>query len=140
MLLYLLQTRSMKSLLVLIALVAATTIVSGQSKENASPMKSETTTLACKLTTPELQERKRTVIAELKKALIEIVEIENGIKYKFQSTDEIIDRVSTFIKTERLCCDFFDFKLSVAAETGFMWLELSGPKGTVEFVNEEIGF
>jgi hypothetical protein len=127
----------MKLLLTISLLAIATGVAVGQSTSNS---KSMNTSVTCKLTTPELQERKRTVIADLKNSVIERVEIENGIKYKFMSTDEMIDCVSTFIKTERLCCDFFDFKLSVAAETGFMWLELSGPEGTMEFISEEIGF
>ena len=102
-------------------------------------MKTETTKLTCKLTTPELRERKRTVIAELKNSLRERTETDKGVKYKFENSDKMIDLVSGFIKTERLCCDFFDFNLTVSAETGFMWLELSGPKGTKEFIAEEIG-
>src|SRR5205085_11706376 len=101
----------MKTQVVLICSILAASVACGQTKQNTSPMKPESTLLACKLTSPELQERKRTVITDLKKSVIERVEIENGIKYKFMSTDEMIDRVSTFIKTERLCCDFFDFKL-----------------------------
>jgi hypothetical protein len=130
----------MKALSILVSFVLATAIASGQTKENIISMKTGEKSLACKLTTPELQERKRTVIADLKKSLIEKVEMENGIKYKFESTDDLIDRVTSFIKTERLCCDFFDLKLSVATETGYMWLELSGPEGTKEFISEEIGF
>ncbi len=130
----------MKALLAVILFVLSTNLADAQLIEKKATMKTETKTVACKLTTPELQERKRTVIADLKNSLIEKVETKNGIKYKFESTDEMIDRVTTFIKAERLCCDFFDFSLSVAAETGFMWLELSGPDGTKEFINEEIGF
>jgi hypothetical protein len=111
-----------------------------QTKTIESDMKSNDRDVACKLTTPELQERKRTVIAELKSLVLERDETKNGMKYKFNSSDEIIDLVTSFIKTERLCCDFFDFNLNVGAETGFMWLELSGPKGVKEFINEEIGF
>jgi hypothetical protein len=96
--------------------------------------------LSCKLTTPELLERKRTVIAELKSLVRERNEVENGVQYKFESSDKLIDLVSNFIKTERLCCDFFDFNLDVAADTGFMRLTLSGPDGTKEFIKEEIGF
>ena len=69
-----------------------------------------------------------------------LAQVEAGIRYKFDSSDKMLDLISSFTKTERMCCDFFDFTLTVEAETGFMWLELSGPKGTKEFVNEEIGF
>jgi hypothetical protein len=30
--------------------------------------------------------------------------------------------------------------LDVVADTGWMWLELSGPDGTKEFIEKEIGF
>ena len=103
-------------------------------------MKTGSKAVACKLTTPELQERKRTVIAELKKALLDKKETKDGFKYKFESSDELIDKVTTFVKTERLCCEFFDFTVSITSETNEMWLELSGPEGTKKFIAEEIGF
>lgn len=96
--------------------------------------------LTCKLTTPELQERKRTVITELKSLLKERKEETNAVRYKFESTDSNIDLVSSFIKTERLCCDFFEFSLQVESNSEFMWLTLSGPDGVREFIKEEIGF
>ena len=130
----------MKSVFFLFILMAMGTTAYSQGKENAGVTKPGSRDVACKLTTPELQERKRTVIAELKQLLMEKKETDNGIRYKFDSSDKMLDLISSFIKTERMCCDFFDFTVTVEAETGFMWLELSGPKGTKEFVNEEIGF
>jgi len=95
--------------------------------------------LSCKLTTPELQQRKKTIIAELKNQVLEKIETDKGFKYKFQGTDEMLDLLNTFIKTERLCCSFFVFNLTVS-DTMFAWLELSGAKGTKEFIKEEIEF
>lgn len=111
-------------------------------QQNPSTMKdlSERAKLSCKLTTPELQERKRTVIADLKSLLKERKEETNSVLYKFESTDKNIDLVSSFIKTERLCCDFFEFDLSVESGSEFMWLKLSGPEGVKDFIAEEIGF
>lgn len=128
----------MRRLLAAIICACMANAVYGQVKNTS--MKTETKQVACKLTTPELQERKKTVIAELKSLLLEKKETGNGMKYKFEGTNKMIDLVTSFIKTERLCCDFFDFNLSVAAEGGYMWLELSGPEGTKEFIKEEIGF
>lgn len=96
--------------------------------------------LTCKLTTPELQQRKRTVIAGLKDLVTERKEESNAVRYKFECTDKNIDLVSSFIKTERLCCDFFEFSLIVESDSEFMWLTLSGPDGVTEFIKEEIGF
>ena len=101
-------------------------------------MKSETKNIACKLTSAELQARKASVIAELKRAVIEKTETTNGARYKFDGSDTMLDAIINFIKTERQCCSFFDFNVAVDA-TGFIWLELSGPEGTKSFIEDEIG-
>ena len=96
--------------------------------------------LSCKLSTPELQQRKKTVVAELKNLVLEKIETTNGFHYKFEGSDKVLDLLTSFIKTERLCCEFFVFNLRVADENNFTWLELSGPEGTKDFVKHEIEF
>lgn len=96
--------------------------------------------LSCKLTTPELQQRRKTVIAELKSQLLEKAETDKGFKYKFEGSDKMLDLLNNFIKTERLCCDFFVFNLTASSDTKFTWLELSGPEGTKDFIKHEIDF
>jgi hypothetical protein len=97
-------------------------------------------TVACKLTTPELQERQKTVIAEVKKLLVQRIETTNGVRYSFNDSDNTIDLLTSFIKTERLCCSFFTFNLVIGQSEGFVSLELSGPAGTKDFIASEIGF
>lgn len=96
--------------------------------------------LTCKLTTPEIQQRKKTVIAKLKSQVLEKVETDQGFKYKFEGSDRMLDLLNSFIKTERMCCDFFTFNLTVSSDTKFTWLELSGPEGTKIFMEQEIEF
>ena len=96
--------------------------------------------LSCQLTSPELRQRKATVIATLKKLVEERQEIYNGFRYKFNGSDEVLDLLNDFIKTERLCCDFFTFNLSVSNNESPVWLELSGPEGAKEFIENEIEF
>ena len=95
------------------------------------------TSFTCKLTTPELQQRKKTVISELQQQLLETKELENGFAYKFKGTDEMIDQLATFVKTERLCCDFFNYRISVT-DNEVIWLELTGPKGVKDFIKVEL--
>jgi hypothetical protein len=97
-------------------------------------------TVTCKLTTPELQQRKNTTIAELKKLVLEKQGASNGVKFKFDGSDKTLDLLTSFIKTERLCCDFFSFTLIAGNENNFTWLELSGPDGTKTFIETEIGW
>ncbi len=94
-------------------------------------------TLTCKLTTPELRRRKSTVIAELKMLVTERTESEDGFTYRFDGSDETIDRIVEFVKTERLCCDFFTFALTV--ETSSAVLKITGPDGAKQFLAQEVG-
>lgn len=94
------------------------------------------TSLVCKLTSPELQKRKATVIAELKTLVKSREELADGYSYEFEGTDYILDRLNAFIKTERMCCDFFRFQLTV--EENKALLRLTGPTGTKVFINDEL--
>jgi hypothetical protein len=92
--------------------------------------------VTCKLTTPELQKRKATVIAELKALVLERKELSDGYLYKFEGSDQNLDKLNEFIKTERMCCDFFTFNLKV--EENVARLTISGPEGAKEFLKEEV--
>ena len=96
--------------------------------------------LVCKLTSPELQHRKKITIIEIKTLLLHKVETEDGFRYKFNGTDAVIDFLTNFVKTERLCCDFFNYELSIRDANSFLWLALSGPEGGKDFINTELDF
>lgn len=94
--------------------------------------------LSCKLTTPELQHRKATIIEKLKKQTLERRELENGYAFKFSDSDSVMYELSSFIRTEMQCCDFFAFSLIVNKDKGYIWLELTGGTGAKEFINAEM--
>lgn len=96
------------------------------------------TTLSCKLTTPELQQRKQTVIASLKAKVVSHKELKNGYLYTFSGSDTVVDELVEFIKTERACCDFFVFNLSISGDKSVAKLEMTGPKGAKEFITTEM--
>lgn len=100
--------------------------------------KSKETTFQCKLTTPELRERKATVIAELKKMMIKKKELKDGYAYKFSGSDEVVAKLTEFVKTESECCDFFKFKIDVKSDKSEAWLHITGEKGVKEFIKTEI--
>ncbi len=94
--------------------------------------------IVCKLTTPAMQNRKETILASIKKQVIQKSELPNGYAYQFKGTDAIIDELLVFIKTERLCCDFFDFNLSIAGDGLSAWLSITGPKEAKAFITDEL--
>jgi len=95
--------------------------------------------LTCKLTSPELQKRKATVIASLKTKILAKAELPNGFTYTFTGSDAQVDELTDFIKTERQCCDFFDFSLKVSGKGTHAWLTITGPKGAKDFIHSELG-
>lgn len=110
------------------------TLVKPIKMENKSTKKE----ITCKLTSPELRKRKVEVIASLKKKVLTRVELSNGYKYKFSGNDAVLDELVTFVKTERLCCDFFNFNLDIAGDGKEVWLTIIGPNGAKEFIDKEL--
>lgn len=123
------------------------TVLSCSNKENKTSSicgdkceaKNKSSKITCKLTSPELQKRKETVLASLKKQVLEKKELKNGYAFKFNGTDKIIDELTEFIKTERECCSFFTFNLSISGDKSEVWLELISKDGGKDFINSEMG-
>lgn len=100
---------------------------------------SKSTDLACNLTSSELQQRKMTVLENMRKEVVDKKEVQNGHAFKFPGTDNVLDQLTEFIKTERMCCNFFIFTLSVSGDKSEIWLELTGPEGAKDFIVSELG-
>lgn len=58
--------------------------------------------------------------------------------YAFRFGAEAFDLVARFIANERRCCPFLTFNLRVTPPDGAVWLELTGPEGTREFLEAEL--
>jgi len=96
--------------------------------------------LSCKLTTTELKNRKATIIAGLKSQVTGRKELADGYAFRFAGSDKLLDELIGFIKTERACCDFFSFGLSVGGDKSEAWLTLTGPVGAKDFILTELEF
>lgn len=94
--------------------------------------------VTCKLSSADIRERKETVLASLKRQVLEKQETDHGYAFKFPGTDAMVDELVEFIKTERECCDFFVFNLSVSGDKSEAWLELTGEEGAKEFIDTEL--
>ncbi len=95
--------------------------------------------VSCTLTTEEMRHRKETVLASLKAQVVDRTELENGFALRFAGTDAAVDELTEFIKTERACCSFFLFGLTIAGDRSFASLQLTGPPGAKEMITEELG-
>ena len=93
---------------------------------------------ACSLTSAELQQRKATIIQDLKSILINKEELEYGYAYKFDANDEVIDLLSEFVKVERKCCNFFHFQIAINSQETV--LSITGEPEAKDFLVTELDF
>lgn len=95
--------------------------------------------LACVPTAIAPEERRahfaliRQLFGEL---VLERADMQNGYAYRFDP--DSLERVTHFVANERKCCPFLNFELSLAAESGPLWLRMSGPPGTRAILKIEL--
>jgi hypothetical protein len=94
--------------------------------------------IACQLSSAEWQKRKAEVIASLKTKVLSRQVLENGYQYEFKGANGILDELMRFIKTEKKCCAFFDFDLSVSDTSSHIRLSITGPEGAKDFIETEM--
>jgi hypothetical protein len=94
--------------------------------------------VACSLTEPELAERRAGVLGEVRRAQEGARWLADGVALRFAAEPERLALLARFIDLERRCCAFLRFRLTVEPGGGPVWLELTGPPGTREFL--EAGF
>lgn len=79
------------------------------------------------------------LLKSLQEKVIEKKELPDGYAFRFPGSDAMVDELVEFIKTERECCDFFIFNLSISGDKSEAWLELTGVEGAKDFVKDELG-
>lgn len=90
--------------------------------------------IACNLTEPQFQIRRAELLGTFREALLETRELDDGFGFRFPSNEKWITSLGQFIAFERACCPFLRFELQVEAANGPVWLELTGPEGTKDFL------
>jgi hypothetical protein len=94
--------------------------------------------LVCSLTNVEMKERMKT-IEKFKSLIKEKKEIENGMVFQFEGNNKNLEEILDLMKLERQCCSFLTFDLKVQKESKPIQLTISGPEGTKDFLNYELG-
>ncbi|MBV1880552.1 MAG: hypothetical protein KUG82_02920 [Pseudomonadales bacterium] len=68
----------------------------------------------------------------------QVLEVENGYKLRFSSNEEDMILVTDWLYLETKCNSFLRFSLSIESNQGPVWLEVSGPAGTKDFLETEL--
>jgi len=58
--------------------------------------------------------------------------------YAFRFEPDALEALARFVSKERRCCPFLSFTFAVASNDGPVWLEITGPAGTREFLASDL--
>jgi hypothetical protein len=94
--------------------------------------------VTCTLSGPDRQDRQG-VLDRLGDGMVERKELDDGFAFGFPAENEWLTAITEVVALERKCCSFFTFRIVVEAGSGPIWLELSGPEGTKEFLSSQLG-
>ena len=94
--------------------------------------------VACTLPEPELAARRAGVLAAIRRDQQEARWLPDGVGLRFAAEPDRLATLATFIDLERRCCAFLRFRLTVEPGGGPIWLELTGPPGTRDFLAAEL--
>lgn len=95
--------------------------------------------VACSLTDAELQQRRETVLEKVRSAVVGTRELDDGYAYRLPANEEWLTTLVNLVNLERQCCPFLRFNIIVEPGDGPLWLELTGPPGTKEFLVSTLG-
>ena len=94
--------------------------------------------IVCTLGSAERRHRREGVLRELFAQVAESQPLENGYAFRFVPKEGLVAEIARMIELESGCCAFLSFDLRVIAGGGPVWLTLTGPPGTKEFLETEI--
>ncbi len=91
--------------------------------------------VACTLSPDALKTRREGLQSGLLGRADEHEELPDGHRLRFASARDTLCLVARAVEAERECCRFLRFQIVVEPDGGPIWLELTGPSGTREFVS-----
>lgn len=94
--------------------------------------------VACALSERQLTDRRGGLLSDLRRHREEVRWLPDGVALRFPSGPNVLTILGEFIRLETQCCPFLRFQLTVEPGGGPVWLELSGPTGTRDFLAAEL--
>ena len=91
--------------------------------------------VACTLSADALKTRRQGLLSALLGRAEYHEELPDGHRLRFASAPDTLSLLARTVEAERECCRFLTFQIVVEPEGGPIWLELTGPPGTREFVS-----
>jgi hypothetical protein len=90
--------------------------------------------IVCTLTPEALEARRQGLLFELANRSEGYEQLTDGIRMRFAAASETLATLTRAVEAERQCCRFLRFSITVEPDDGPIFLELTGPEGTGEFL------
>lgn len=90
--------------------------------------------VACTLSPAALKARKENLLNALLQRADERHELPDGYRLRFAAEGDVLSVIARTVDTERQCCRFLRFTVTVEPADGPITLDLTGPAGTREFL------
>ena len=91
--------------------------------------------IACALSPEAIRARRANLLPGLVERADATESIPNGIRVRFAPSSDILQAIVTTIDAERQCCRFLQFEVTLEPDAGPIWVTLTGPAGTAEFLD-----
>ena len=99
-------------------------------------MSDSTLPIACSLNDAEFRRREQMILQKVMRTVLERRELDGGCALRFPPDDDVLKEIVGMIILERKCCPFLEFKITLEAGGGDIWLEMTGAEGAKEFITE----
>jgi hypothetical protein len=96
--------------------------------------KRESLPMACTLTPEQMKAQRNGLLPGLLARAEAFEQIPGGLRCRFAPAPDRAMDIAAVIDTEHSCCRFLRFNLTVEPGDGPVWLEVTGPEGTREFL------
>jgi hypothetical protein len=90
--------------------------------------------VVCSLTPEALRARRLGLLSELLELAEDRETATEGMRLRFPPAAVTLSAIARAVEAERNCCRFLRFSITVEPDNGPIVLELTGPRGTGEFL------
>ena len=90
--------------------------------------------VACRLSDSALREREATLLSQFRSAVTATQELADGYAFLLSGDRKTNALVADVIAAERQCCPFLAFELNAHPNSGAVFVRMTGPTGTKEFL------
>jgi hypothetical protein len=91
--------------------------------------------IVCTLGPEAVKTRRDDLLGGLVRRADERIGVSHGHRLRFTTGDGVLAVIAHVIDSERQCCRFLTFHVIVEPDGGPIWLEVTGPPGTREFLD-----